>query len=132
MMILREAPGWAVYFAAYETLKPFFRKFLNETVWLYIVAGGLSGTISWVFGYPQDVIKNRLQLDTEKKYRRHSLINDGGIINCTKDIWRQQGLLGFWKGFGITAVRGFIANAATFLAYEEVKKVLMGTPAVMA
>jgi hypothetical protein len=34
----------------------------NNTFWVF-TAGGISGILSWIFTYPQDVIKSRIQVN---------------------------------------------------------------------
>ncbi|KAI1300366.1 hypothetical protein EDD11_006231 [Mortierella claussenii] len=63
--ILRDAPGYGVYFLSYEGLKRLLEIPLGETgginTWKLLFAGGVAGTLSWASIYPLDVIKTRLQ-----------------------------------------------------------------------
>ncbi|KAF9334963.1 mitochondrial carrier domain-containing protein [Linnemannia elongata] len=63
--ILRDAPGYGVYFLAYEGLKRGLEVPAGETgginTWKLLFAGGVAGTLSWASIYPLDVIKTRLQ-----------------------------------------------------------------------
>ncbi|KAG0001218.1 hypothetical protein BGZ80_010616 [Entomortierella chlamydospora] len=63
--ILRDAPGYGVYFLSYEGLKRVLDIPPGETgginTWKLLFAGGLAGTLSWASIYPLDVIKTRLQ-----------------------------------------------------------------------
>ncbi|KAI8358631.1 mitochondrial carrier domain-containing protein [Mortierella sp. GBAus27b] len=63
--ILRDAPGYGVYFLAYEWLKRELEVTPGETggsnTWKLLFAGGVAGTLSWASIYPLDVIKTRLQ-----------------------------------------------------------------------
>ncbi|KAF9353926.1 hypothetical protein BGX26_008311 [Mortierella sp. AD094] len=63
--ILRDAPGYGVYFLSYEGLKRALDIPPGETgginTWKLLFAGGLAGTLSWASIYPLDVIKTRLQ-----------------------------------------------------------------------
>ncbi|KAG0357457.1 mitochondrial carrier domain-containing protein [Gamsiella multidivaricata] len=63
--ILRDAPGYGVYFLSYEGLKRVLEIPQGETgginTWKLLFAGGLAGTLSWASIYPLDVIKTRLQ-----------------------------------------------------------------------
>ncbi|KAF9582499.1 hypothetical protein BGW38_000130 [Lunasporangiospora selenospora] len=58
--ILRDAPGYGVYFLSYEGLKRFLEVPPGDTsginTWKLLFAGGLAGTLSWA-----NVIKTRLQ-----------------------------------------------------------------------
>ncbi|KAF9970388.1 hypothetical protein BGZ73_006920 [Actinomortierella ambigua] len=63
--ILRDAPGYGVYFLGYEWLKRVLDVPNGETgginTWKLLFAGGMAGTLSWASIYPLDVIKTRLQ-----------------------------------------------------------------------
>ncbi|KAF9433124.1 hypothetical protein BGZ76_009848 [Entomortierella beljakovae] len=63
--ILRDAPGYGVYFLSYEGLKRVLDIPQGETgginTWKLLFAGGVAGTLSWASIYPLDVIKTRLQ-----------------------------------------------------------------------
>lgn len=95
---------------------------------LIFSSGGLAGFACWVASYPQDVIKTKLQCDfgvNGSRYPSTRFIRDGGIISCAKDIYRHEGLRGFWRGFSACTMRAGIANAFTFVAYEEAKKLFI-------
>ncbi|KAG0044270.1 Mcm2-7 hexameric complex component [Gryganskiella cystojenkinii] len=63
--ILRDAPGYGVYFLGYEGLKRVLEIPPGDTsginTWKLLFAGGMAGTLSWASIYPLDVIKTRLQ-----------------------------------------------------------------------
>lgn len=124
--VLREIPGVAVYFASYEYFKMLIEAKFGETHWNPLVAGGLAGFLSWVVSYPQDAVKTKLQCDLGpvKMYPSHKWLKDGGIISCTKDIWRTDGMPGFWRGFSACALRSIISEAFSFLVYERARKQL--------
>ena len=125
--ILRETFGWAARFASYETARVILNnKFESLSVVNDFIAGGFSGLVAWVAQYPQDIIKTKLQSDLAgTKYPRHKLFRDGGTIACTLEIWRKEGIRGYWTGFSACALRAVIANAFTFLAYEQAKSLLL-------
>eukprot|EP00761_Pharyngomonas_kirbyi_P001954 gb/GECH01001958.1/.p1 GENE.gb/GECH01001958.1/~~gb/GECH01001958.1/.p1 ORF type:complete len:376 (+),score=79.15 gb/GECH01001958.1/:1-1128(+) len=146
--IYREVPAYAAYFGAYEAFKYIFAywrfKRFNPNTPLFnaskesidahrnqlnalelFVAGGMGGVGCWLASYPQDLIKSRLQIEPDNvksKYRRQFF--DGGFFDCGRQIWKQEGWRGYWRGFTPTIVRAFWANAATFLAYEMSMKML--------
>ncbi|KAK0169171.1 hypothetical protein PV327_011734 [Microctonus hyperodae] len=71
-----------------------------------LMAGGLSGIVSWVFTYPIDVIKSRLQADKNSRYV--------GAIDCLKKSLNEEGVRCLFKGLNSTILRAFPTNAATF------------------
>lgn len=100
--LLREIPAVSIYFGVYkytrEKLKThdfYFRSF---------VSGSLAGATSWLFNYPTDVIKTRIQ---------------SGECKTIKEAFHKGKL---WKGVGICTLRGAIANGFGFLAFETYKK----------
>eukprot|EP01098_Paradermamoeba_levis_P010078 TRINITY_DN4217_c0_g7_i1.p1 TRINITY_DN4217_c0_g7~~TRINITY_DN4217_c0_g7_i1.p1 ORF type:complete len:363 (-),score=68.98 TRINITY_DN4217_c0_g7_i1:367-1392(-) len=79
-----------------------------------LLAGGAAGTACWMFAYPFDVVKSRVQMSSE----------GFGIF----DFWKQannilhtSGWRTFWKGFGPCVVRAFPVNAGIFYTYEFLK-----------
>ncbi|CAG0881257.1 unnamed protein product [Darwinula stevensoni] len=109
--IVRDVPGFAYYFASYEM----FCKLLSSTPgemlphWKLLVAGGLSGMVSWIGTYPLDVVKSRIQADGATGPRKYS-----GYVDCVRQSLREEGLRVFGRGLTSTLIRAFIVNAATF------------------
>ncbi|KAK9962962.1 hypothetical protein ABG768_006197 [Culter alburnus] len=113
-MILRDVPGYTLYFIPYIL----FCNWLNPDgsgtphpccVWL---AGGLAGSISWVTATPADVVKSRLQADAmqQRKYK--------GIVHCIMQSYKTEGIHVFFRGATVNAIRGFPMSATMFLGYE--------------
>lgn len=103
--LLRDAPGFGVYFATYEQM---VRLGANSTPTL-MAAGGLAGVFSWMACYPMDVLKSRLQVDGMRGPRRYK-----GLWDCAVQSYRQEGLAVFTRGLNSTLLRAFPTNAATF------------------
>uniref|UniRef100_A0A665V1Z7 Solute carrier family 25 member 48 n=1 Tax=Echeneis naucrates TaxID=173247 RepID=A0A665V1Z7_ECHNA len=86
-MILRDVPGYVLYFIPYtifcNLLKPDATSSPHPcSIWL---AGGLAGSISWVTATPADVVKSRMQADAQlqRKY--------GGILHCIIHSYKTEG-----------------------------------------
>jgi len=115
------------------------------------IAGGIGGIGCWVFSYPQDVIKSRLQVTqnmivpinststssssspsaahtpTTTRYILNSMYKksiDGGFYDCFKRTIQEEGMSALWKGFGPCAARAFIANGVGLAAYEMAARFL--------
>jgi len=107
--LCREVPAFSLYFGSYYWLCNLLHATSDDAVNILklLLAGGTAGIISWVFTYPQDVIKTRLQLDGMGKtvYK--------GSLDCARRIYEVEGLRGYFKGLNATIVRAFPCNGAT-------------------
>ena len=152
--IFRESIGFAGQFGSYHFVKQTISKLkkvrfeeLRSTDLL--LAGGISGSLSWFVSFPFDVSKTLIQtgnafnsknekykslaeeciyFDEEyfkrsgiKAYRYKVTIIDGGFISSFKHIYYVKGVKGFFLGFMPIGIVAFIANAIMFLSYETVK-----------
>ncbi|XP_031443298.1 solute carrier family 25 member 48 [Clupea harengus] len=113
-MLLRDVPGYTLYFIPYTLLRSWLSPEGSASphpcsIWL---AGGLAGSISWVTATPADVVKSRLQADAmhQRKYR--------GILHCIRHSYKTEGIHVFFRGATVNAVRGFPMSATMFLTYE--------------
>lgn len=111
--ICREVPGFGIYFFTYELMT---RSAGQSNVagppvstFHMLIAGGLSGTMSWVITYPIDVVKSRLQVDGMGGVYRYS-----GFLDCLKKSVETEGCRVLTRGLGSTILRAFPTNAATF------------------
>ncbi|KAM3925417.1 solute carrier family 25 member 48 [Leptodactylus fuscus] len=113
-MLLRDIPGYCLYFIPYIYLSEWLKLEHHTTpsalsVWL---AGGIAGAISWGTATPMDVVKSRLQADNlyNRKYK--------GVKDCIKQSYCNEGIQVFFRGITVNAIRGFPMSAAMFLTYE--------------
>ncbi|KAM9741215.1 solute carrier family 25 member 48 [Menidia menidia] len=113
-MVLRDVPGYTLYFLPYAVLCDLLRPDGSASphpgaIWL---AGGLAGSISWVTATPADVVKSRMQADAQlqRKYR--------GVLHCIEESYRTEGAQVFFRGASVNAIRGFPMSSTMFLTYE--------------
>lgn len=122
--LIRETGGSAAWFGSYEGVKIMFMKYdktLNTVddlkVWQMMCAGAAAG-MSYNFAfYPADTIKSRMQTEDAGNMKSKS-----GFVTVSKDLWRQQGLRGFYRGCGITVFRSAPSSAIIFSIYEGLKR----------
>jgi solute carrier family 25 carnitine/acylcarnitine transporter 20/29 len=111
----REVPGFAIYFSTYHTLKDYYLesiktdKFSKLSPIMSFLFGGLSGSMAWLFIYPQDRIKTIIQSSTN---------NDKKIRTVIKDTYKNGGLKSFYSGFGFAISRAILLHAGTFMMFE--------------
>ena len=92
----------------------------NEHVKI-LLAGGAAGVVTWASIFPLDVIKTRLQSPDQpiaETYRpaqqpllRHSKQITAGSSGVARQIYREEGFHGFFRGLGVCSVRAFVVNA---------------------
>ena len=97
LTILRESIAIPAYFLTFDYM--YYQCQMHP-----FLSGGIAGINSWLFTYPLDTLKSRKQLYHSKTI--HELISMGSLYN----------------GLGITLLRGFIVNGASFYFYSIVKK----------
>lgn len=91
---LRESLALSIYFGGYDMMR---KKNYNP-----LVAGGLAGVASWLFTFPIDTIKTRIQSGSN-----------------FKQALKERN---FWKGINITLGRALIVNSLGFYVAEHIKK----------
>jgi solute carrier family 25 carnitine/acylcarnitine transporter 20/29 len=92
--LVRESFGASLYFGTYNYLKKDHNSF---------VSGSIAGVTSWLFTYPIDVVKTRLQSGNSKNWT--TAISRGGLLN----------------GLAICLLRSFIVNGFSFALYDYIK-----------
>ena len=112
----RETPGFAIYFSVYEGMKKHYYTNQDKEIPWYcsFLIGGLSGAISWVFIYPQDCIKTKMQANKEDHKKTFS--------KTAKLIWKEGGIKGLYKGFHFALMRAVPLHAGTFMTMEMLKR----------
>ncbi|PNW86541.1 hypothetical protein CHLRE_02g090900v5 [Chlamydomonas reinhardtii] len=83
------------------------------------LAGPVAGVCSRFITYPPDTIKARLQIQGASPGGGPARYT--GTWNAVVQIARQEGLHGFYRGFGAVALGSVPANMAYFGAYESAK-----------
>ncbi|XP_038622337.1 mitochondrial basic amino acids transporter isoform X1 [Tachyglossus aculeatus] len=109
--LIRETPSFGFYFLTYDCLTRALGCELEDgfVVPKLLLAGGMSGIVSWLSTYPVDVIKSRLQADGVRGAKQYS-----GILDCVRKSYRAEGWRVFTRGLTSTLLRAFPVNAATF------------------
>jgi solute carrier family 25 carnitine/acylcarnitine transporter 20/29 len=118
---IREVPGFAIYFSTYHTLKEYYNDRVNGEIMrvngetnkklspeISFLFGGISGSMAWLFIYPQDRIKTIIQSSTNNKK----------ILSLIKNTFNNGGLKGFYSGFSFAITRAILLHAGTFMMFE--------------
>lgn len=84
-----------------------------------MMCGAAGGYGMWLPVYPIDSIKSKIQTDGFGKDAKYK-----GMVDCAQQIYRQQGIPGFYRGFLPCLLRAAPVNASTFLAFELAMRML--------
>lgn len=128
--LVRETGGSAAWFGSYEAVLLSFKMFTGDTasfrstaekssppVYQQLLAGAIAGmNYNFIF-FPADTIKSRMQteqLGSEQRTRK----TFSGVARL---LWQQQGVIGFYRGCGLTVARSAPSSALIFTVYESLK-----------
>ncbi|KAK6205522.1 citrate transport protein [Scheffersomyces amazonensis] len=121
---LRQAANQAVRLGSYNAIKTMIQQASgtkpNEPLSSLATfsVGAFAGTITVYTTMPIDTVKTRMQaLGAEKRY--------SSTLNCFVKIFRDEGLLTFWKGATPRLGRLFFSGGIVFTIYEKML-VIMG------
>ena len=112
--LIRDTPGMAVYFGAFEIL---WRKWISpddsfaKTVGLQMIFGSIAGPLSWISTYPFDVIKSVIQSSNEKVTIRQAFLEN----------YKKHGLKFFTKGMGATIFRAIPMEATCLVMFYQLR-----------
>lgn len=112
----------ALQFMAYEQLKRYRvdrvggrEKGLSAMDYLWL--SGASKIFASSTTYPYQVVRARLQMyEAGQTYT--------GVRDAVAQVWKQEGIAGFYKGLGPNLVRVLPSTWVTFLVYEKAKAIL--------
>ncbi|XP_043509346.1 mitochondrial carrier protein Rim2 [Frieseomelitta varia] len=110
------APSRAIYFCAYSKSKIAFNTiFAPDTALVHVFSAFCAGFVACTLTNPIWFVKTRLQLD----HRTNKIT----AMECVQRIYRQSGILGFYKGI-IASYVGISETVIHFVIYEAVKAML--------
>ena len=119
--VVQIAPYMGILFGTYETTRTVFTKhnrFPPRTS--DFLAGGVSGIVSKCAVFPLDTVRKRLQVQgpTREKYIHKDIPLSKGIIHCTTEIIRRDGLRGLYKGLGVALLKSGPSAAVTLWVFD--------------
>lgn len=136
--VIRYFPTQALNFAFKDKYKQIFLGGVdkNTQFWRYflgnLASGGAAGATSLCFVYPLDFARTRLAADIGKGAEQREF---SGLGNCIAKIYRHDGLIGLYRGFGVSVQGIIIYRAAYFGCFDTAKGMLpdpKNTPLVIS
>lgn len=96
---------------AYDTGKQFLLKYMDDDIYCHALSSLNSGFWSTLLSTPAGVLKTRLMSDSSSN-----------MVDCTKEIIKNEGILGLWKGFFPIWMRLAHWQFTFWISYEQLIK----------
>ncbi|CAG8449707.1 16844_t:CDS:2 [Dentiscutata erythropus] len=131
---IRETGGGAIWFGTYEFVS---KLFMNQRAKMkgvdknsvkksdmsplhLMTAGACAGMAYNILVFPADSVKSQMQTEEEMMQATGKIINKlnkRGFLTVAKDLYRADGIPGFYRGCGITVARAAPSSAIIFMTY---------------
>ncbi|KAJ1525465.1 hypothetical protein ONE63_010275 [Megalurothrips usitatus] len=127
--VIRYFPTQALNFAFKDIYKQIFLGGVdkNTQFWRYfagnLASGGAAGASSLCIVYPLDFARTRLAADIGKGTDRQF----NGLADCLKKTFKSDGLIGMYRGFGVS-VQGIIIYRAAYFGFFDTAKGMLPNP----
>jgi len=108
-----------VFLGGVDKNTQFMRYFLGN-----LASGGAAGATSLCFVYPLDFARTRLAADIGKAGAAREF---SGLGNCLSSIFKSDGLVGLYRGFGVS-VQGIIIYRAAYFGFFDTAKGMLPNP----
>ena len=114
-LLVREIPGNFMWYGVYEAVCKFYipeggtKRDLGITT--HMLGGAAAGVAYWTAFYPADTVGS--QMRANPRYASRSFIEVLG------SVWKNEGWMGLYRGWGITVLRAAPSHAAIFAVYES-------------
>ncbi|TKA22349.1 hypothetical protein B0A50_08168 [Salinomyces thailandicus] len=121
---MREAQAYGFWFLSFEYMMQSDAKRNSVArkdipTWKIATYGGLAGEFLWISSYPFDVVKSKMQTDGFGDKQRYKSMRD-----AFAQTYKQEGMLGFWRGVGPTLLRAMPVSAGTFAVVEVTMRLI--------
>ncbi|KOB61648.1 Stress-sensitive B [Operophtera brumata] len=136
--VIRYFPTQALNFAFKDKYKQMFLGGVDKHTqfWRYfagnLASGGAAGATSLCFVYPLDFARTRLAADVGKGSEKREF---SGLGNCLSKIFKSDGLVGLYRGFGVS-VQGIIIYRASYFGFYDTARGMLpdakNTPLVIS
>jgi len=128
--VIRYFPTQALNFAFKDKYKQVFLGGVDKKTqfWRYfmgnLASGGAAGATSLCFVYPLDFARTRLAADVGKGANQREFT---GLGNCIAKIFKTDGIVGLYRGFGVS-VQGIIIYRAAYFGFFDTAKGMLPDP----
>ena len=115
--MIRNVPSYGLFFAVNSYLVEQFLSKMDQSAAL-LLAGGLTGLVSWTVAFPCDTLKSKIQADNpEKGIYKNSL-------SILKQTLKHEGHSVLWNGLGPCLLRSVPVCAILFTVQANCSNLL--------
>lgn len=108
--LVYELPGYAVFFTVFDGVLDRFTQQGEPGLSRVIVAAAVGSLAESTVGMPGDTVRTRYQTDL-----KHS-----SVRACATDLYRAEGMRGFYRGYPYRLAFGIVINASALAAIQAV------------
>ena len=111
-------PFIGVKMASFDWFMQFFNpdKKGKRIVYWNLMIGAMAGTLAVTVTYPTDLVRKLMQLNGQDGH------NYNGLADCCKQLYKNEGYMGFWKGLWATYLKVVPMTAILFVCNERLKR----------
>lgn len=116
--LIRDIRWAGIQYSTYQFLIDLYKKYIGSpynSSLLISLFGASSSTIAVLATYPFDNLRIRMQIRDSHSPRKN-------IIQLSKDVFREEGITGFYLGYLPRLVKKGVGTSITWVIYESVKK----------
>ncbi|KAI3379307.1 hypothetical protein SNEBB_003006 [Seison nebaliae] len=120
-------PYSGITFFIYETLNRKYSSVYMETPSLKMKGffGSIAGGVGGFVGYPFDIVRRISQTkDVLKDSNKTTLHQQDKMSKLIRQIYKEDGIIGFYRGFFINAIKGPLAIGLTFMIFDHTSRTL--------
>eukprot|EP00526_Cylindrotheca_closterium_P017438 CAMPEP_0113606616 /NCGR_PEP_ID=MMETSP0017_2-20120614/2950_1 /TAXON_ID=2856 /ORGANISM="Cylindrotheca closterium" /LENGTH=315 /DNA_ID=CAMNT_0000515173 /DNA_START=88 /DNA_END=1035 /DNA_ORIENTATION=- /assembly_acc=CAM_ASM_000147 len=123
--LAREVPGNFVWYGTYEmvchNMIPEGGTKADLGPATHLLGGAMAGAGYWTAFYPADTVKSMIQTTSTATGGKQP-----GMLETFASIYKQQGIKGLYRGWGVTVARAAPGHGLIFVVYEYTQKLLKG------
>ncbi|KAG7363178.1 mitochondrial carrier protein [Nitzschia inconspicua] len=93
--------------------------FKQLPLWQRVAVAQLVSVAATTFHYPFDSVRRRLMMQSDASKKRYA-----NALDCTQQIFRNEGIRGFYQGLGTSYIRS-VGAALLLLSYDFFKSILI-------
>jgi len=112
--LMKQSSNQGVRFVVFEDTKKVLSNYIPYKVVVDLMSGAFAGFCSSMANNPVDVVKTKMQGNNAHQYN--------GFMDCFSQIYKQQGIMGFYMGIGPRLVRVILDVSLTFAIFHSLKR----------